>query len=55
MASSKLGSQTTSSFMFLVPIFALLSAWFILDEPIEIHIIIGGCVSMFAVYYLNKK
>lgn len=55
MASSKLGSQTTSSFMFLVPIFALLSAWLILDEPIETHIIIGGCVSMFAVYYLNKK
>ncbi|MDQ7042018.1 MAG: DMT family transporter [Sulfurimonas sp.] len=55
MASSKLGSQTTSSFMFLVPIFALLSAWFVLDEPIETHIIIGGFVSMFAVYYLNKK
>lgn len=55
MASSKLGSQTTSSFMFLVPIFALLSAWLILDEPIELHIIIGGLTSMFAVYYLNKK
>ncbi len=55
MASSKLGSQTTSSFMFLVPIFALLSAWLVLDEPIELHIIVGGFVSMFAVYYLNKK
>lgn len=55
MASSKLGSQTTSSFMFLVPVFALLSAWLILDEQIETHIIIGGCISMFAVYYLNKK
>nr|WP_275755827.1 DMT family transporter [Sulfurimonas sp. SAG-AH-194-C21] len=55
MASSKLGSQTTSSFMFLVPIFALLSAWIVLDEPIETHIILGGCVSMLAVYYLNKK
>jgi len=54
-ASSKLGSQTTSSFMFLVPIFALLSAWFVLDEPIELHIIVGGFISMFAVYYLNKK
>jgi len=55
MASSKLGSQTTSSFMFLVPFFALLSAWFILDEAIELHIIVGGCISMLAVYYLNKK
>nr|WP_275851930.1 DMT family transporter [Sulfurimonas sp. SAG-AH-194-C20] len=55
MASSKLGSQTTSSFMFLVPLFALFSAWLVLDESIELHIIIGGLVSMLAVYYLNKK
>ncbi|MDF1876246.1 DMT family transporter [Sulfurimonas sp. SAG-AH-194-L11] len=55
MASSKLGSQVTSSFMFLVPVFALASAWLVLDEPIEMHIIVGGFVSMLAVYYLNKK
>jgi len=54
-ASSKLGSQVTSSFMFLVPIFALFSAWLVLDEPLETHIIIGGLVSILAVYYLNKK
>jgi len=55
MASSKLGSQTTSSFMFLVPIFALFSAWLILGENIQVHIIVGGLISMLAVYYLNKK
>ncbi len=55
MASSKLGSQTTSSFMFLVPVFALFSAWLVLDEVIEMHIIVGGLVSMLAVYYLNKR
>ena len=55
MASGKLGSQKTSSFMFLVPVFALLSAWIILDEPIETHIIIGGAISMFAVYFVNMK
>jgi drug/metabolite transporter (DMT)-like permease len=55
IASGKLGSQKTSSFMFLVPVFALLSAWFILDEKIELHIIIGGFISMLAVYFLNKK
>ena len=55
MASGKLGSQRTSSFMFLVPIFALFSAWLILDEKMQIHIIIGGAISMFAVYFINSS
>ena len=54
VASGKLGSQKTSSFMFLVPLFALLSAWLILDEPMQLHILIGGAISMIAVYYINK-
>ncbi|WP_297442785.1 DMT family transporter [Sulfurimonas sp.] len=55
VASGKLGSQKTSSFMFLVPFFALSSAWLILDEPIQLHIIFGGFISMIAVYFINKK
>ncbi len=55
IASGKLGSQVTSSFMFLVPLFALLSAWLILDEPIELHILVGGSISLIAVYLINKK
>lgn len=55
IASGKLGSQKTSSFMFLVPFFALFSAWLILDEPLQIHIIVGGLISMLAVYFINKK
>ena len=55
MASGKLGSQKTSSFMFLVPVFALLSAWLILGEPMQLHIIIGGAISMIAVYFVNIK
>jgi len=54
MASGKLGSEKTSSFMFLVPIFALFSAWVVLDEPIELHIIVGGAISMLAVLFINK-
>jgi drug/metabolite transporter (DMT)-like permease len=53
VASGKLGSQKTSSFMFLVPFFALNSAWFILDEPMQLHIIVGGGISMVAVYFIN--
>ena len=55
MASGVLGSEKTSSFMFLVPFFALLSAWIVLNEPIQMHIIIGGAISMIAVLFINKK
>lgn len=55
IASGKLGSQKTSSFMFLVPIFALISANIILDEPIELHILVGGTISIIAVYLINKN
>ena len=54
MASGKLGSEVTSSFMFLVPIFALIIAWAVLDEGIEAHILIGGMVSLVAVYFINS-
>jgi drug/metabolite transporter (DMT)-like permease len=55
IASGKLGSQKSSSFMFLVPLFALFSAWLILDEPIELHIVVGGFISMVAVVLINHK
>jgi drug/metabolite transporter (DMT)-like permease len=55
MASGKLGSEKTSSFMFLVPVFALFIAWLILDEPLQLHIVIGGIISMIAVLFINKK
>jgi drug/metabolite transporter (DMT)-like permease len=55
VASGKLGSEKTSSFMFLVPVFALMSASLVLDEPIEVHIIIGGIISMVAVWFINKE
>lgn len=55
IASGKIGSAKTSSFMFLVPLFALASAYIILGEPIELHIIIGGILSIFAVYLINKN
>lgn len=55
IASGKLGSQITSSFMFLVPLFALLIASTILDEPIELHILLGGTLSLIALYFINKK
>lgn len=55
MASGKLGSEKSSSFMFLVPLFALIIAWLVLDEPLEMHILIGGAISMLAIVFINKK
>lgn len=55
VASGKLGSEKSSSFMFLVPVFALFFAWLLLDEPMQLHIIAGGALSMLAVYFINKK
>lgn len=55
IASGKLGSEKTSSYMFLVPLFALVSASVLLDEPMQLHVIVGGTVSMLAVYFINKK
>jgi len=55
LASGKLGSQITSSFMFLVPIFALLIAYLFLDEALESHVLIGGSLSLLALYFINKK
>lgn len=54
MVSGKLGSAITSSYMFLVPIFALFIAWLVLDESMQLHIIFGGFISMLAVYFINK-
>ena len=55
MASGKLGSEKSSSFMFLVPLFALMVAWIVLDEPLETHILIGGAISMLALFFINKR
>ncbi len=54
IASGKLGSAKTSSFMFLVPVFAVTIASLLLDEQITLHLFIGGILSMIAVYFINK-
>lgn len=54
-ATSKLGSEKASSFIFLVPFSAALSSWLLLGEKIEFHTIIGGVLGICAVYLINKK
>ncbi len=55
IASGKLGSEKTSSFMFLVPLFSLTIAWTLLGEEAQLHVVIGGMLSLLAVYFINKK
>ena len=53
VASGKLGSKVTSSFMFLVPVFALLIAHYILGEIIMLPSIIGGILSIVSIFFIN--
>lgn len=55
IASGKLGSSKASSFMFLVPLFALIVSHFVLDETVQTNVLIGGLISLIAVYFINKK
>ena len=55
IASGKLGSAHASSYMFLVPIFALVTSYFMLGEKVEIHILIGGMITISGVYLINRS
>jgi drug/metabolite transporter (DMT)-like permease len=55
IASGKLGSAKASSFIFLVPVSAALSAWGILGEVPVWNTITGGIIAIIAVSLINKK
>jgi drug/metabolite transporter (DMT)-like permease len=54
-ATTRLGAEKASSFIFMVPLAAAVSAWLLLGERILPHTIIGGVLGMAAVYMINKK
>ncbi len=54
-ATSKIGAEKASSFIFIVPFSAAVFSFFILGENLEIHTIIGGLLGIGAVYMINKK
>lgn len=53
-AVGKLGSAKSSSFIFLVPIGSVVCGYFAFDESIEVWSVVGGFLSLFAVYLLSK-
>ncbi len=54
-ATSQLGSEKASSYIFMVPLCAALSSWLMLGESILLHTIVGGLLGLAAVYIINKK
>ncbi len=55
VASGKLGSSQASSYMFLVPVFALLTSFVLLGEHVEWQVVLGGAVTLFGVYLINRS
>ncbi|ADD66856.1 protein of unknown function DUF6 transmembrane [Denitrovibrio acetiphilus DSM 12809] len=55
IATNSLGSQKASSFIFLVPLNALLMSYIFLDEPIRLNTVVGGLAAITAVYLINYR
>jgi drug/metabolite transporter (DMT)-like permease len=49
------GAEKASSFIFMVPLGAAVSAWLLLGEHIQIHTAIGGILGISAVYMINIR
>ena len=54
-ASTELGPKKASSYIFLVPLTAILFAMYFLGEPFQFSTFIGGSLGMLAVYLINIK
>ena len=54
-ATTTLGPEKASSFIFLVPVSAAVSAWLFLGEALMTHTIVGGVLGIAAVYMINRK
>jgi len=54
-ATTILGAERASSFIFLVPFAAEIFSWLLLKESMLIHTIVGGILGIVAVYIINSK
>ena len=54
-ATSVLGAERASSYIFIVPLGAVLSTWFFLGEKLEWDTIFGGTMGLIAVYLINRR
>ncbi len=54
VAASRLGSEKASAFIFTVPLSALIFSMLILNEPLKVNILLGGTLSIIAVFLINS-
>ena len=54
IAASRLGSERASAFIFTVPLSAMLFSMLILHEALKINVVVGGAVSILALYLINS-
>ncbi len=54
VASGRIGSQRASSYMFVVPVTALVASYVMLHEMPSLWLLAGGIVASAAVYIINK-
>ena len=54
IAASRLGSEKASAFIFMVPLSAMIFAMLILNEPLKWNIVLGGTISIIAVFLINS-
>jgi drug/metabolite transporter (DMT)-like permease len=55
LASRRVGTQRASSFTFLIPVSAVMISWFFLEEVPRLTTLVGGALSIGAVYLINRK
>lgn len=55
VAAGRLGSGAASSYMFLVPLSALVSSYFVLGELPSPWLLAGGTISTAAIYMINRR
>ncbi len=55
VATSRIGAEKASSFIFIVPFSAAVFSFFILGEALQLNTIVGGLLGIAAVYMINRK
>lgn len=50
----QLGAARTVVFNNLVPVFAVLISWLVLNEPLNLSLIIGGVMAIAGVFLVNR-
>lgn len=53
--TTRLGPARAGSFIFMVPLFAGISSWWLMGEQLQVHTLLGGTLGIAAVYLINRK